>query len=173
LEVVSRDDVQKSLRCIQVAPCKEMGVAFLVPGWVVAIVVPHPDLFHRFDALVDLFESFAHFLNQLGMRSDVSFRAGSKVIVVEIMVELLKTLARATQMMKQNRLSEHFTHGLSTSPKPPFAEHFVKVLIEGDEMKAVHDRLEKLMRVEHRMMTVETFSGVHQGKHFGLPTLHG
>jgi hypothetical protein len=50
----------------------------------------------------------------------------------------------------------------------PSAEHFVKVLVEGDEMKAVRDKLEKLIGVEHRMTTVETFDRVHQGRPFGL-----
>jgi hypothetical protein len=64
----------------------------------------------RFEALVTLFESFGYFFNQFSMRSDVPFKEGSQVVVVEIMVELLKTLALATQMMKQTRLSGRFTH---------------------------------------------------------------
>jgi hypothetical protein len=69
----------------------------------------------RFDVLLDLFESFGYFLEQIRMRSDVPIKEGSKTVVVEILVELLKTLARATQMTKKNRLRGCFVCFCSTS----------------------------------------------------------
>jgi hypothetical protein len=59
----------------------------------------------KFDALVDLLESLGLFLRQLKIRSDVPFGNESKIVVVEILVEVLKALSLATQMMKQNRIS--------------------------------------------------------------------
>jgi hypothetical protein len=70
----------------------------------------------RFDAIINLFESFAYFLNKLSMRSNVPFEKCSKIVVIEILVDLLKTLAHATQMMKQDRLGGYFVHGLRHFP---------------------------------------------------------
>jgi hypothetical protein len=59
----------------------------------------------KFDAFVDLLENLGFFLRQLKIRSDVPFGNESKIVVVEILVEVLKALALATRMMKKNRIS--------------------------------------------------------------------
>ncbi|KAJ6461432.1 hypothetical protein C8R45DRAFT_1028404 [Mycena sanguinolenta] len=99
----------------------------------------------KFDALIDLLESMELFFRQLGIRSDIPLGKESKSIVVEILVEMLKALALATQMMKQNRI-----------------KHFVRELFKGDDMKAILDRLQKLTTIESRMTVVEILGMVHQ-----------
>ncbi|KAF7348046.1 Protein transport protein sec22 [Mycena sanguinolenta] len=99
----------------------------------------------KFDALIDLLESLELFFRQLSIRSDVPLGKESRSIVVEILVEMLKALALATQMMKQNRI-----------------KHFVRELFKGDDMKAILDRLQKLTTIESRMTVVEILGMVNQ-----------
>ncbi|KAF7332814.1 Goodbye domain-containing protein [Mycena sanguinolenta] len=101
----------------------------------------------KFDALIDLLESLELFFRQLSIRSEVSLSKESKHIVVEILVEMLKALALATQLMKQNRI-----------------KNFVRELVKGDDMKAILDRLQKLTTIESRMTAVEILGMVNQGK---------
>ncbi|KAF7334354.1 Goodbye domain-containing protein [Mycena sanguinolenta] len=101
----------------------------------------------KFDALIDLLESLELFFRQLSIRSEVPLSKESKHIVVEILVEMLKALALATQMMKQNRI-----------------KNFVRELVKGDDMKAILDRLQKLTTIESRMTAAEILGMVNQGK---------
>ncbi|KAJ6537490.1 hypothetical protein DFH09DRAFT_1400194 [Mycena vulgaris] len=71
----------------------------------------------------------------------------SKIVVVEIFVEVLKALALATQMMKQNRI-----------------KHFVREVFRGDDMKAVLDRLDELTTIKSRMTVAEMLRLVNQGQ---------
>jgi hypothetical protein len=57
-----------------------------------------------YDALVDLFECFKHYLGRLEVLTEIPTAMGE--ISVKIMVELLKVLALATEQIKQGRLSE-------------------------------------------------------------------
>ncbi|KAJ7793105.1 hypothetical protein B0H13DRAFT_2393780 [Mycena leptocephala] len=100
----------------------------------------------KFDALIDLLESLGLFLRQLKIRSDVPFGNESKIIVVEILVEVLKALALATQMINKNRI-----------------QHFVRELFKSDDMKAVLDRLNKLTTIESRMTVAEMLMLVNRG----------
>ncbi|KAJ6526139.1 hypothetical protein DFH09DRAFT_1371749 [Mycena vulgaris] len=92
----------------------------------------------KLDALVDLLESLGLFLRQLKIRTDVPFGNESKIVVVEILVEVLKALALATQRMKKNRIQQ-----------------FVREIFRGDDMRAVLDRLNKLTTIESRMAVAE------------------
>ncbi|KAF7332803.1 Goodbye domain-containing protein [Mycena sanguinolenta] len=92
----------------------------------------------KFDALIDLLESLELFFRQLSIRSEVPLSKESRHLIVEILVEMLKALALATQMMKQNRI-----------------RHFVRELVKGNNMKAIFDRLQKLTTIESRMMAAE------------------
>ena len=57
-----------------------------------------------YDALIDLFECFEHYLGRLKVLSEIPSAVGE--ILVKIMVELLDVLALATQQIKQGRFSE-------------------------------------------------------------------
>ena len=64
-----------------------------------------------YDALVDLFASFEKFLSRLGIYSEIPLTEALKTILVEIIVELLSTLALATKQVKQGRFGEFILAG--------------------------------------------------------------
>ena len=57
-----------------------------------------------YDALIELFECFEHYLGRLKVLTEIPSAVGE--ILVKIMVELLEVLALATQQIKQGRFSE-------------------------------------------------------------------
>ena len=64
------------------------------------------DVSDSYDALIDLFESTENFLRRLNIYSKIPPTTAMTEIIVKILVELLSTLALATQQVKQGRLSE-------------------------------------------------------------------
>ena len=68
-----------------------------------------------YDALIDLFERFEHYLGRLKIFTEIpSVLREVGEILVNIMVELLGVLALATQQIKQGRFSAFFL--LDSSP---------------------------------------------------------
>ncbi|KAH8994266.1 hypothetical protein EDB92DRAFT_319590 [Lactarius akahatsu] len=63
------------------------------------------DVSASYDALVELFELIENFLRRLDIYTKVESTTAMTEIVVKILVELLATLALATQQVKQGRLS--------------------------------------------------------------------
>ena len=61
-----------------------------------------------YDALVDLFECVANFLDRLRIYSDIPFSPLMSRIITKIMVEILSVLSLATKQIKQGRLSMCF-----------------------------------------------------------------
>jgi hypothetical protein len=59
---------------------------------------------NSYDALIDLFECFEHYLGRLKVLTEIPPAVGE--ISVRIMVQLLNVLALATQQINQGRLSE-------------------------------------------------------------------
>ena len=57
-----------------------------------------------YDALIELFECFEHYLGRLKVLTEIPSTVGE--ILVKIMVELLGVLALAMQQIKQGRFSE-------------------------------------------------------------------
>jgi hypothetical protein len=57
-----------------------------------------------YDALIELFECFEHYLGRLKVLTEIPGAVGE--ILVKIMVQLLEVLALATQQIKQGRFSE-------------------------------------------------------------------
>ena len=57
-----------------------------------------------YDALIELFQCFEHYLGRLKVLTEIPSAVGE--ILVKIMVELLKVLALATQQISQGRFSE-------------------------------------------------------------------
>ena len=57
-----------------------------------------------YDALIELFECFEHYLGRLKVLTEIPNAVGE--ILVKIMVQLLEVLALATQQIKQGRFSE-------------------------------------------------------------------
>ena len=64
------------------------------------------DVSSSYDALVDLFASFDKFLSRLSIYAEIPLTQALKNVLVEIIVELLSTLALATKQVKQGRFSE-------------------------------------------------------------------
>ena len=67
------------------------------------------DVSASYDALTDLFESTENFLRRLDIYAKIPQTTAMTEIIVKILVELLSTLALATQQVKQGRLSEPLT----------------------------------------------------------------
>jgi len=63
-----------------------------------------------YDALNDLFECVANFLNRLGIYAEkIPSSSMLSDIMVKIMIEILNVLALATEQIKRGRLSEWST----------------------------------------------------------------
>ena len=59
-----------------------------------------------YDALVDLFECVANFLNRLRIYTDIPFSPSMSGIITKILVEVLSVLSLATKQVRQGRLSK-------------------------------------------------------------------
>lgn len=59
-----------------------------------------------YDALVELFEAFEHYLGRLKIFTEIPTAVGE--VLVKIMVELLGVLALAMQQIKQGRFSAYY-----------------------------------------------------------------
>jgi hypothetical protein len=59
-----------------------------------------------YDALADLLESIAHFLNCLQIYTEIPPTDAMNNMIFKILVELLSTLALATKEIKRGRFSE-------------------------------------------------------------------
>jgi hypothetical protein len=57
-----------------------------------------------YDALIELFECFEHYLGRLKVLTEIPSAVGE--ILAKIMVQLVEVLALATQQIKQGRFSE-------------------------------------------------------------------
>src|SRR6266702_1989312 len=73
------------------------------------------DVSASYDALVDLFESTENFLRRLDIYTKIPSTTAMTEIIVKILVELLSTLALATQQVKQGRLSLSFSSFMQRS----------------------------------------------------------
>ncbi|KAF8267061.1 hypothetical protein EI94DRAFT_1701289 [Lactarius quietus] len=102
-----------------------------------------------YDALVELFECIANFLNRLRIYTDIPLTPSMTDILVKIMVELLSVFALATKQIKQGRFTQD---GI---------EKFAEKLLGESEIEAVLQRLDRLTQEEGRMSVAETFEVVH------------
>src|SRR5260370_24719502 len=59
-----------------------------------------------YDALADLLESIAHFLNRLQIYTEIPPTDAMNDMIVKILVELLSTLALATKEIRRGKFSE-------------------------------------------------------------------
>ncbi|KAH8992857.1 hypothetical protein EDB86DRAFT_1424300 [Lactarius hatsudake] len=102
------------------------------------------DVSASYDALVDLFESTENFLRRLDIYTKIPPTTAMTEIVVKILVELLSTLALATQQVKQGR----------------FKKFGMKLLGE-NETEAVLQRLDRLNHEEARTTAAQTLEVVY------------
>jgi hypothetical protein len=64
------------------------------------------DVNASYDALLDLFNSIGNFVQRLEIYTKIPLTTPMKKMVIQIIVELLSTLALATKEIKRGRLSE-------------------------------------------------------------------
>jgi len=114
-----------------------------------------------YDALVDLFESIANFLNRLRILTEIPFSPSMSGIITKIMVEVLSVLSLATKQIKQGRLSEWFYIVYLYLVCDVVSEKFAKKLLGESEIEDVLDRLDRLTVDEARMTGIETLQIVH------------
>ncbi|KAF8486223.1 hypothetical protein DFH94DRAFT_175659 [Russula ochroleuca] len=95
-----------------------------------------------YDALIELFECFEHYLGRLKVLTEIPSAVGE--ISVKIMVELLEVLALATQQIKQGRFKK-----------------FAKKLMGENDIEAVLQRLDRLTVEESRMTATQTMEVVY------------
>ena len=82
-------------------------------------------------------------------------------IVVKILVELLATLALATQQIKQGGLSEPFVIGASFFAHSRELVKFGKKLLGERDVDALLQKLDRLMQEESQTAATLTLSVVH------------
>ncbi|KZV67441.1 hypothetical protein PENSPDRAFT_754936 [Peniophora sp. CONT] len=98
----------------------------------------------RFDAVVSLLERFENYMRCLDIRIDVPLEPNSRIVVVNIFVEMLRTFAIVTQMMRKSRLN-----------------HFLSVLTGGEDTIAdVARRFEALEVQDTRLILTSVYKEV-------------
>lgn len=114
----------------------------------------------NYDALVDLLESIECFLNRLNIYTKIRPTVAMTEMVVEILVELLSTLALVTKQIKQGRQSESVFGEILYYLAQCNAEKLVKRL-PGKDVEAVLQRLDRLTLEEAQITAAQTLEVVH------------
>jgi hypothetical protein len=114
------------------------------------------------DALVNLFESIEHFLNRLDIYINLKIppTVAMAEMVVNILVELLSTLALATKQLQQGRSSESGFNEVLYFLTQRNAVKFVKKLFGEKDVEVVLQRLDRLTQEEARLTAAQTFEVV-------------
>jgi hypothetical protein len=118
------------------------------------------DVSASYDALVELFELIESFLRRLDIYTRVQSTTAMTLIVVKILVELLATLALATQQVKQGRLSESFVVGVLLSLSRESVKFGKKILGEND-VEVLLQKLDRLTQEESQTAATLTLEVVH------------
>jgi hypothetical protein len=119
------------------------------------------DVVDSYDVLVDLLESFEHFLNRLDIYTKVPPTVAMTEIVVKILVVLLSALALVTQQIQQGRPSESVFGEVSHYLTQCNAEKLVKKLLGEKDVEVVIQRLDRLTQVEARITAAQTLEVVY------------
>jgi hypothetical protein len=114
------------------------------------------------DALVNLFESIEQFLNRLDIYINLEIPPTVAMVemVVNILVELLSTLALATKQLQQGRSSESGFNEVLYFLTQRNAEKLVKKLFGEKDVEVVLQRLDRLTQEEARLTAAQTFEVV-------------
>ncbi|KAF8466110.1 hypothetical protein DFH94DRAFT_848535, partial [Russula ochroleuca] len=100
-----------------------------------------------YDTVVDLFASFERFLSRLSIYTGVPSTPALKNVLVEILVELLSTLALATKQVKQGRFKK-----------------FMKKLQGEKDIEAALQSLDRLTLDEVRAAAAQILQAVNNGE---------
>jgi hypothetical protein len=103
-----------------------------------------------YDVLADLLQSIEHFVHHLKIYTQVSPTSAVDVILVDLIVGLISTLALVTQKLTQRRFREFFLADVLSLAIQGDAVKFVKNFFAVKDIKAARQRLERLMQEEFR-----------------------
>jgi hypothetical protein len=119
------------------------------------------DVSASYDALVEPLQTIEHFLNRLEVYTEVPTTAAMREVVVEIMVELLSTIALVTKEIKLKRPCELILVTTVHRLTERGTVKFVKKLFGDNDVEAVLQRLDRLTQEEARITASQTFAVVH------------
>ncbi len=114
-----------------------------------------------YDALLDVFECVANFLNRLPIYTEnISLSTPMSVIVMKIMTEVLAVLALATKQIQKGRLSTwHIVYRPSAAER--ITEKFANKLLGENDIEAILNRLDRLTKEEALATAANTLEVVH------------
>jgi hypothetical protein len=99
------------------------------------------------DVLADLLESIQHFVTRLKVYTEISRTPAIDKIVVNLIVELISTLALVTRKLKQRRFREYFRARTSYLTQRD-AVKLVKNFFAVKDIKEAQQRLDRLIQGE-------------------------
>jgi hypothetical protein len=105
-----------------------------------------------YDAIIEIFECFDHFLDHLKTLTRIPSATGE--LLAKIMVEILGVLALATQQINRGLFSEFVAADASHSANHD-PEKFAKQLLAENEVQAMLQRLDRLTTEESRMTATQ------------------
>jgi hypothetical protein len=114
-----------------------------------------------YDALADLFECVANFLNRFHIYTEkISLPYTMSDIVTKIMAEVLSVLALATKEIKQGRFSK-WSVAIEYSLVDRGTEKFAKKLVGESDVEAALQKLDRLTQEEARISVAHILEVVH------------
>jgi hypothetical protein len=111
--------------------------------------------------MVDLLESFEHFLNRLDIYTKIPLTVVMTEAVVKILVELLSTLALATKQIRQGKPSESVFDEVLYYLNKCNAEKLFKKLFGDKDVEAVVQRLDRLTLDEAQITAAQILEVVY------------
>ena len=114
-----------------------------------------------YDVLVDLLESFDHFLNRLDIYTKILPTVAMTEMVVKIIVELLSALALVTKQIKQGKPSEPVFREALCYLTQLGTEKLIKRFFGEKDVEAVLHRLDRLTQDEARITAAQTLEVVY------------
>jgi hypothetical protein len=114
-----------------------------------------------YDALVNVFESIDHFLNRLDIYTKIPLTVGMTEMIVKILVELLSTLALATEQIKERKPSKSVLREVLYYLTQRNAVKILKKLLGDKDVEAVLQRLDRLTLDEARITGAQTLEVVY------------
>jgi hypothetical protein len=106
----------------------------------------------NYDAIIEIFECFEHFLDHLKVFTKITSAMGE--LLAKIMVEMLGVLALATQQINQGRFSKFVVADASHSANHD-SEKFTKKLLAENDVQTMLQRLDRLTTEESRMTATQ------------------
>ena len=114
-----------------------------------------------YDSLAELLESIDHFLNRLDIYTKIPPTVAMTEMVIQILVELLFTLALATKYIKQGKPSESVFGDVLYNLTRCNTERILKKFFGEKDIEAILQRLDRLTMDEARITAAQTLEVVY------------